>query len=92
VKAPWDTPDVKYPPPLPALLEMHYQTSIAKAMEANGGDYELYDDDYDDEELSEPEEVRNEAVRIWIDSTLSNTEITAPLDITAGDKGNIDTA
>jgi hypothetical protein len=70
---------------------MHYQTSIAKAMKVNGGDYELYDDN-EEEELSEPEEVRNEAVRIWIDSTLSNTEITTPLDITAGDKGNVDTA
>jgi hypothetical protein len=76
---------VKYPPPLPALLEMHYQISIAKALKANGGDYKLDDDDDDDDdELSEPEEVRNEAVGIWIDSLLSSTEITASLDFYSG--------
>ena len=40
--APWDSPDVLYPPPLPAFLEMHYLTSIANAMK---GSRELDDDD-----------------------------------------------
>ena len=70
MKAPWDTPDVLYPPPLPAFLQMHYFTSISKAMKGSGDDYEL-DDDEDDEELSEPGDIQNDEVRIWIDSSLS---------------------
>ena len=57
MKAPWDSPNVFYPPPLPAFLEMHYITSIAKAMKGSGDDCELDDDDDDYEELSELEEV-----------------------------------
>ncbi|KIM72616.1 hypothetical protein PILCRDRAFT_15965 [Piloderma croceum F 1598] len=36
VKAPWDRRDVLYPPPHPVFLEMHYFTSISKAMEGSG--------------------------------------------------------
>jgi hypothetical protein len=87
VKAPWDSPDVLYPPPLPVFLEMHYFTSIAKAMKGGGDDYEL-DDDQDDEELSEPGDIQNDEVRIWIDSSLSGEEIMAPWDSMVGNKGN----
>jgi hypothetical protein len=45
VNAPWDRPDLLYPPPLPAFLEMHYFTSIAKAMKGSADDYEPDDDD-----------------------------------------------
>lgn len=55
MKAPWDYPNVLYPPPLPAFLQIHYITSIAMAMEGNGKDYELDDDDDDYEELFELE-------------------------------------
>ncbi|KAF8812306.1 hypothetical protein BYT27DRAFT_7207720 [Phlegmacium glaucopus] len=77
VKAPWDSPYVLYPPPLPAFLEMHYFTSIAKAMEGSGDNCELDDDDEDYEELSELEEVQNERVRIWLDGSLSGRETTS---------------
>jgi hypothetical protein len=87
VEAPWDSPDVLYPPPLPAFLQMHYFTSIAKAMKGSGDDYEL-DDDEDDEELSEPGDIQNDGVRIWIESSLSGGEITAPWDCMMGNKGN----
>ena len=43
------------------LLKKHYLTSSSNAMKE---DYELEDDDNDYEELSEPEEVSNEQVRI----------------------------
>ncbi|KIM81728.1 hypothetical protein PILCRDRAFT_37892, partial [Piloderma croceum F 1598] len=43
VKAPWESPDVLYPPPHPSFLEMHYFTSIAKAMKGDAGNYELDD-------------------------------------------------
>jgi hypothetical protein len=56
VKAPWKSPDVLYPPPHPSFLEMHYFTSIVKALKGGTGDYE-HDDDDDEEELSEPAEV-----------------------------------
>jgi hypothetical protein len=72
---------VLYPPPLPAFFEMHFFTSIAKAMKGSGDDYEL-DDNEDYEELSEPEEVQNDDVRIWLDGSLSGGEITAPWDFT----------
>lgn len=89
MKAPWDHPDVLYPPPHAVFLEMHYHTSIAMAMKANGDDYEPDgDDDY--EKLSEPEEVQNEAVRIRLDGSLSGKEVTASRDFTVGDKGNIE--
>ena len=81
VKAPWDTPDVLYPPPHPVFLQMHYFTSIAKAMnmKGDGDDYEL-DDDEDDEELSEPGDIQDDEVKkIWIDS---DGEIMAPWDCT----------
>ena len=55
MKAPWKSPDVLYPPPHPSFLEMHYFTSIVKALKGGTGDYE-HDDD-DEEELSEPAEV-----------------------------------
>lgn len=59
VKAPWDSLDVLYPPPLPTFLGMHYSTSIANAMKASGGDldYDLDVDDEDYEDFSEPEEI-----------------------------------
>jgi len=90
VKAPWDSPYVLYPPPLPAFFEMHYFTSIANAMEGSGDDCKLDDDDEDYEELSEPEEVQNEQVRIWLDGPSSGREITSSLDFTAENKGNIE--
>jgi hypothetical protein len=62
VTAPWDTPDALYPPPHPAFLERHYFASIAKAMK---------DDDEDDEEVSEPGDIQNNEVEIWINSSLS---------------------
>jgi len=55
VKAPWDRQDLLHPPPHPAFLEMHYFTSISKAMKGGGDDCELDDDDEDYEELSEIE-------------------------------------
>ena len=67
MKAPWARPDDLYPPPLPHFLRLHYSTSIAKAMQGSGDDYQLDDDDDDYEELSEPEEVQNEQVRTWRD-------------------------
>ncbi|KIM92275.1 hypothetical protein PILCRDRAFT_117680 [Piloderma croceum F 1598] len=57
VKAPWDRQDVLYPPPHPAFLEMHYFTSISRAMKDSEDDCELDDNDENYEELSEPEEV-----------------------------------
>lgn len=77
MKAPWESPDVLYPPPHPSFLEMHYFTSIAKAMKGGAGDYELDDDDDDYDELSEPAEARNEEVRIWLDSSSYGREITS---------------
>ena len=46
-----------YPPPHPTFLEMHYCTSISRAMEASGDNREPDDDDDDNEDLSDPEEV-----------------------------------
>jgi hypothetical protein len=66
---------VLYPPPHPAFLEIHYFTSISRAMKGSGDDCELDDDDQGYEELSEPEEVQNEQVRIWLDGLLSGREI-----------------
>jgi len=58
VKAPWDSPNVLYPPPHPDFLKLHYVTSIANAMKGSGGDYELdVDDDDDYEGPSELEEI-----------------------------------
>ena len=54
MKAPWDRQDLLYPPPHPAFLEMHYFTSISKAMKGSEDNCELDDDD-DYEELSEIE-------------------------------------
>jgi hypothetical protein len=89
VKAPWDSLYVLYPPPLPAFLEMHYCTSIAKAMEGSGDDHELDDDDDEDcEELSELEEVQNEQVKIWLDGSSPGREITSSFEFTAENKGN----
>jgi len=80
VKAPWKCQDELYPPPHPTFLKLHYSTSIAKHMKGNGDDYELDDDDDDYEELSEPEGVRNENVKIWrLDSSFSSGEITSSL-------------
>jgi len=91
VKAPWERKDVLYPPPHPAFLEMHYFTSIVRAMKGSGDDCELDDDDDEDyEELSELEEVQNEQVRIWLDGLSSSREITSPLDFTVENKGNIE--
>ena len=78
MKAPWDRQDVLYPPPHPAFLKLHYFTSISKAMKGSGDACELDDDDEDYEELSEPEEVENERVRIWRDSSLEHAELPAP--------------
>jgi len=61
VKAPWDLQDTYFPPPHPMFLEVHYFTSISKAMKGNGDD----DDDDDDEELPSPEGIQNRHVRIW---------------------------
>ena len=60
MKAPWECQDELYPPPHPTFLELHYLTSISKAMKGSGEDYELDDDDEDYEELSEPEGVHDE--------------------------------
>jgi hypothetical protein len=76
VKAPWVNEDVLFPPPHPSFLEIHYFTSITKAMKGDAGDYDL---DEDDEVLSEPEEVRNDEVSIWLDGSSYGREIT-PLD------------
>jgi len=62
VTAPWTGGSALFPPPLPQLLEMHYFTSISKAMKGNADDDELEDDDDEFEELSEPEEVLDEQV------------------------------
>ncbi|KIL63927.1 hypothetical protein M378DRAFT_163885 [Amanita muscaria Koide BX008] len=56
VKAPWERPDVFYPPPLPTFLGKHFAASVANAMNASGDDYEL-DVDYEDYEDSELEEI-----------------------------------
>jgi hypothetical protein len=90
VKAPWDRQDVLYPPPHPAFLEMHYLTSISRAMKGSGDDCELDDDDDDYEELSELKEVQNEQVRIWLNGLSSGREIMSSLDFTAENKGNIE--
>lgn len=90
MKAPWQHEHVLYPPPLPAFLEMHYWSSISKAMKGSGDDCELDDDDEDFEELSELKEIQNERVRIWLDGSLSGREITSSLDFTAENKGNIE--
>jgi hypothetical protein len=45
VKAPWDCQDAFYPAPHPTFLEMHYFSSISKAMEGSGEDYEVDDED-----------------------------------------------
>jgi hypothetical protein len=77
VKAPWERRDVLFPPPHPAFLEMHYFTSIARAMEGSGYDCEPDDDDDEDyEEFAEPEEFQNEQVQNWLDGSLSSREIT----------------
>jgi hypothetical protein len=81
---------VFYPPPHPSFLELHYFTSISRAMEGSKDNYELDDDDEDYEELSEPEEVQNEQVRTWLDGLSSGRDITSSLDFTAENKGNID--
>ena len=78
VKAPWDNPDVFYPPPLPPFLGMHYITAIANAMKAGGVDHEMEFGNEDDEDFSEPEEIQieetqNEVVRIWRDSLSPDT-------------------
>jgi len=88
VKAPWDSPYVLYPPPLSAFLEMHYYTSIAKAMKGSEDDYELDDDHEDCGELSELEEVQNEQVKIWLDGSSPGREITSSFEFTAENKGN----
>ena len=67
MKAPWARPDDLYPPPLPHFLRLHYSTSIANAMKGSADDHELDDDDDEYEELSEPEEVQNDQVKIWLD-------------------------
>jgi len=90
VKAPWDSPCVLYPPPLPGFLQMHFFTSIAKAMTGSGDDRELDDDDDDYEELSELEEVRNEEVRIYLDGLSSGREIPSLFDFTAENKSNVE--
>ena len=69
MKAPWDCRDVLYPPPHPVFLEMHYFTSISRAMQGSVHDCALDDDDEDYEELSEPEAVQNEQARIWLDGS-----------------------
>ena len=81
MKAPWDRQDVLYPSPHPAFLELHYFTSISEAMKGSGDVCELDDDDEDYEELSENDEdyeelsdmekLKNEQVRIWLDSSSS---------------------
>lgn len=60
-------------------------------MKASAGDYILEnDDDYDEEELSEPEEIYHEDVKIWRENTMLSSansgEITALYD--DGNKGN----
>ena len=55
MKAPWDSPNVLFPPPLPTFLEMHYAASIAKAMKGGGDDYEL-DAENEDEDTCELED------------------------------------
>ncbi|KAF5386188.1 hypothetical protein D9615_002388 [Tricholomella constricta] len=81
VKAPWNGADILFPPPHSSFLEMHYVTSIANSMKGGGIDYRLEDDEDDEEELSEPEEVHNEDVRIWLEKSISSCgEITAPHD------------
>jgi hypothetical protein len=60
------------------------------ASQGSGDDYELDDDVEGDEELSEPVEVRNEQVRIWLDGSLSGREITSSLDIGTENKGDIE--
>ncbi|KIM81053.1 hypothetical protein PILCRDRAFT_9089 [Piloderma croceum F 1598] len=86
VKAPWDLQDVLYPPLHPAFLEIHYFTSISRAMKGSGDNCELDDDD--EEELSELEEVQNEQVRIWLDGSSSGREITSSSGFMAENKGN----
>ena len=54
-------------------------------MKASGDDHELDDDD-NDEELAEPVEVRNERVQIWLDTSLSSTEIKSVFDSTVENK------
>ena len=65
-----------YPPPHPAFLELHYFTSISRAMKGSGDDCELDDDDDDEdyEELAELEEVQTKQVRIWLDGLSSDRE------------------
>jgi len=90
VKAPWDSPNVLYPPPLPTFLEMHYITSIANAMQGSEDDYELdVDDDDDHEGPSELEEIQNEQVRIWLDGL---SPATSSFDFMVDNKGNIETS
>jgi hypothetical protein len=95
VTAPWDCedPDALFPPPLPAFLELHYFSSIFRAMKACADDNELDDGDDDEEEkeLSELEEVpndKNEQVRVWVDGC---GEYVSLLGFTVGNKGNTET-
>jgi hypothetical protein len=73
----------------PSFLEMHYFTSISKAMKGSEDDHELDDDDEDGEELSEPAEVRNEQVRIWLDISSSSGKI-MPLDFKTENKDDFE--
>jgi hypothetical protein len=90
VKAPWDRQDPLFPPPHDEFLNMHYSTSITKAMKCNGDDYELDDNDEDYEELSEPEEAPNEKVEIWLHDLVPGRDVTSSLDFMAESKGNIE--
>ena len=85
VKAPWDSPDALFPPPHPLFLNMHYSTSIAKAMKARGDDDELDDDeDYEGPDSFEVEEVQDEQVRVWLGDLSPSTSY----DLTVDSKGN----
>jgi hypothetical protein len=54
VRAPWQ--DVLYPHPHFNILEMHYFTSISRAMKGRMDDSRLDDDDDDDDDDDEEEE------------------------------------
>ena len=66
---------------------MHYFTSISRSMKGSADNSELIDDDDDNdyEELSEPEEVQNKKVEVWLHSSKG---IISSMDFTVEDKDN----
>jgi hypothetical protein len=72
VKAPWDCQDLLYPPPHPAFLEMHYFTSISKAIKGSRDDHKLDDDNDGDDDDDEEEEEEEEEEELFNPAEMRN--------------------